>query len=84
MRKHAARTDPGKKRNHNEDALLTLPDTSVFVVADGVGGRACGEVASAICVESFRESAEPVARKVAAYDDNPSIDTRNAVLAAID
>lgn len=84
MLKHAARTDPGKKRNHNEDALLTLADAGVFVVADGVGGRACGEVASAICVESFRESAEPVARKVAAYDDNPSIDTRNAVLAAID
>jgi len=84
MLKHAARTDPGKKRTHNEDALLTLADAGVFVVADGVGGRACGEVASAICVESFRESAEPVARKVAAYDENPSIDTRNAVLAAVD
>ena len=42
MRKLASRTDPGKKRNHNEDALLTLPEAGIFVVADGVGGRACG------------------------------------------
>ncbi len=84
MRKHAARTDPGKKRNHNEDALLALPEAGIFVVADGVGGRACGEVASAICVESFRESADLIGKRVGAFEDNPNIDSRNAVLTAID
>lgn len=84
MRKLASRTDPGKKRNHNEDALLTLPEGGIYVVADGVGGRACGEVASALCVEAFRESADLVGLRLAAFDESPSLDTRNAVLGAID
>ena len=84
MRKLAAVTDPGKKRNHNEDALLTLPESGIYVVADGVGGRACGEVASAICVESFRDSAHLVSARVAAYTEASTLDTRNAVLATID
>jgi serine/threonine protein phosphatase PrpC len=84
MRKLAAVTDPGKKRNHNEDSLLTLPEAGIYVVADGVGGRACGEVASAICVESFRDSAHLVSARVAAYTEASTLDTRNAVLATMD
>ncbi|MDP2311854.1 MAG: protein phosphatase 2C domain-containing protein [Pseudomonadota bacterium] len=84
MRKLAARTDPGKKRNHNEDALLTLPESGIYVVADGVGGRACGEVASAICVESFRDGADLMGLRLSAYAENPTLDTRNAVLATMD
>jgi serine/threonine protein phosphatase PrpC len=84
MRKVAARTDPGKKRNHNEDALLSLVNEGIFVVADGVGGRACGEVASALCVEAFAEGAPSLRARVQAFEQNPNIDARNAVLTAID
>lgn len=84
MLKFAARTDPGKKRAHNEDAFLAHPDDGVFVVADGVGGRACGEVASAMCVEAFRESSDRVRDRVLTYAAAPGLDTRNDVLAALD
>lgn len=39
-------TDVGMKRSHNEDAFLADPDLGLFVVCDGVGGRARGEIAS--------------------------------------
>jgi serine/threonine protein phosphatase PrpC len=84
MPRHAERTDPGKKRQHNEDALISLPDDGVYVVADGVGGRACGEVAAAICVEAFQTAAPRLKERVAAYAKLPGIETRNDVLAAID
>jgi serine/threonine protein phosphatase PrpC len=44
-------TDTGLSRDHNEDAHLADPDLGLFVVADGVGGRAKGEVASQETVE---------------------------------
>jgi protein phosphatase len=40
------RTDKGKQRNGNEDALLLLPKYGIFAVADGVGGQNSGEIAS--------------------------------------
>lgn len=48
-------TDVGCVREHNEDDSLILPEHGVYVVADGMGGHACGEVASAISVKSVRE-----------------------------
>lgn len=46
----AARTDVGLVRPGNQDNYLMLPERGVFIVADGVGGRAAGEVASEIAV----------------------------------
>ena len=46
-----AKTDVGKKRTINEDAYLDLNNSSLFVVADGMGGHAAGEIASKMAVE---------------------------------
>jgi serine/threonine protein phosphatase PrpC len=50
------RTDAGRRRKHNEDAYLILEDQGVFVIADGMGGYAAGEVASQLCVDVISEA----------------------------
>lgn len=51
----AARTDPGPVRENNEDSFLVELDAGLFIVADGMGGHAAGEVASEIAVHTVAE-----------------------------
>lgn len=46
----SALTDTGLVRSQNEDAPLSRPDLGVFLVADGMGGHAAGDFASAAIV----------------------------------
>lgn len=57
-----ARSDVGLVRGHNEDSfLLRAP---LFVVSDGMGGHAAGEIASSIAVETIGERAPGTADDV--------------------
>jgi serine/threonine protein phosphatase PrpC len=71
---YAGLTDVGKQRDHNEDnfaiatqiATTEVPDCDakvtargVFVVCDGMGGHAGGEVASALAIEKITEMFRP-------------------------
>src|SRR4051794_32254760 len=50
-----AATDIGKKKPSNEDSFLVDKKLALFVVADGMGGHAAGEVASSTAVRKVRE-----------------------------
>ena len=50
-RNYSAVTDVGLQRRNNEDCIFSDPDSGLWLVADGMGGHAAGEVASRITSE---------------------------------
>ncbi len=56
----AARTDVGVVRSSNEDTYLMADERGLFIVADGMGGHAAGEVASEMATRIIAENFRPV------------------------
>jgi PPM family protein phosphatase len=54
----AAVTDCGRIRDHNEDVFYLNLDSGIFLVVDGVGGHAAGEVAANIAADRIRRRVE--------------------------
>ena len=54
--RYAMHSVPGQVRAHNEDSILSCPELGLWVIADGMGGHQCGEVASAITVATIADS----------------------------
>lgn len=50
------RSDCGRVRAENQDACAAAPDLGVYVVCDGMGGAAAGELASNLALEAFLHS----------------------------
>jgi len=61
-----ARTDVGRVRDNNEDAYRIEPSLGLYVISDGMGGEAHGELASNLAVDTIVEHCK-------ASLDDPSI-----------
>src|SRR5256714_6865577 len=59
-------TDVGRVRTNNEDCFRIVAPLHLFVLADGMGGEAHGEIASALAVET-------VAKHCLEAHDNPAL-----------
>ena len=71
-----ARTDVGHKRKHNEDSFLNDDALGLFIVADGMGGHAAGEVASVQAVKSIREALLEGKPVLDAFARSPTVESR--------
>jgi protein phosphatase len=72
-------TDVGRVRKHNEDSYLVDDNLGLYVVADGMGGHAGGEVASAEAIDQIFSMVKRGMETIISLRSNPSEENRAAV-----
>src|SRR5262245_37118414 len=80
----AMRTDIGMVREHNEDSCYVDPKGTYFIVADGMGGHAAGEVASSMAVQEITRSLEAARPQIEAFATNPADDGRQQLVQVLE
>jgi len=78
----AAATDTGMLREHNEDRYFIDAAHGVFLVVDGVGGHAAGELAAQTAVEAIKETFAANERRVPKSGDAAATERVRAAIAA--
>lgn len=77
-------TDVGRVRKKNEDSFLVDDNLGLYVVADGMGGHAGGEVASAEAIDQIHSMVKRGQPAIDALRAAPSEDTLAAVRRAVE
>lgn len=73
----------GLVRTSNEDAWHADGERHVFIVADGMGGHAAGEVAAALTLKTTAEAIIEGEAAIASFVESPSLDARRSVFATL-
>ena len=76
----SGQTDVGRQRDHNEDTCLLDPDLGLYIVCDGLGGHAAGEIASQATARLVQEAIRRQQAVLTAYITTPIFEQRTQVL----
>jgi serine/threonine protein phosphatase PrpC len=78
------KTDVGMVRDHNEDSACADPEGMFFIVADGMGGHAAGEVASAMAVEEMKRALESSRDRIVGFAADPNDEARKEMMTLLE